>query len=180
MPLKDIIFMLVHRGYRNLKSHRWINRLPFRLTKKELLLSWGHQGPSTLLKLKCNCRFYWEKNSRAMWKTRGLSASSASMKAPQTETVGTETLRRSSEWKYETFKLHKVSLVFSWHWMLLVLHHLRLPVVYRFRISWWAVITQQEDKTQRKKRKKVDESRNPKILHVVISFFGYNLFSKIF
>ena len=44
---------------------------------------------------------------------------------------------------------------------------LRLPVVYRFRISWWA--TQQENKTQRKK-KKVDKSRNPKIFHVVISF----------
>ena len=70
---------------------------------------------------------------------------------PECETVGTETLRRSSERKHETFKLHKVSLVclvFSWHWMLLVLHQLRLPVVHRFRISWWAVITQQENKTR--------------------------------
>lgn len=98
---------------------------------------------------------------------------------PKCETVGTETLRRSSEWKYETFKLHKVSLVFSWHRMLLVLHQLRLPVVYRFRISWWAVITQQENKTQRKKRRKTSHGIR-KILHVVIRFFGYNLFSKIF
>ena len=78
---------------------------------------------------------------------------------PECETVGTETLRSSSERKHETFKLHKVSLVclvFSWHWMLLVLHQLRLPVVYRFRISWWAVITQQENKTQRKKRRKTN------------------------
>ena len=73
---------------------------------------------------------------------------------PKCETVGTETLRRSSERKYETFKLHKVSLVFSWHWMLSVLHHLRLPVVYRFRISWWVVIPQQENKSQRKKKRR--------------------------
>ena len=143
------------RGYRNLKSHRWINRLPFRLTKKKLLLSWGHQGPSTLLKLKCNCRFYWEKkSSRAMWKT-GLPQDCMQVlqewNRPKCETVGTETPRRSIERKYETFKLHNVSLVFSWHWMLLVLHRLRLSVVYRFMISWWAVITQQENKTQRKK-----------------------------
>ena len=156
MPLKDI--MLVHRGYRNRKSHRWINRLPFRLTKKELLLSWGYQGPSTLLKLKCNCRFYWEKKKQQSdvkdQSAAGLSASSILQEwnRPKCETVETETPRRSIEKKYETFKLHKVSLVFSWCWVLLVLHRLRLPVVYRFMISWWAVITQQENKTQRKKK----------------------------
>ena len=179
MPLKDIIFMLVHRGYRNLKSHRWINRLPFRLTKKELL----HPGAIKVHQLRWSWSaivgFTEKKIAERCERPEDCLQILPVWNGPECETVGTETLRRSSEWKYETFKLHKVSLVFSWHRMLLVLHQLRLPVVYRFRISWWAVITQQENKTQRKKRRKTSHGIR-KILHVVIRFFGYNLFSKIF
>lgn len=80
---------------------------------------------------------------------------------PECETVGTETLRRSSERKHETFKLHMVSLVclvFSWHWMLLVLHQLRLPVVYRFRISWWAARNRKIKLKEKKEGRQVTES----------------------